>query len=86
MSAEVAQKVALQNMSGEDDPICLLTTREFEIFRMLVEGSSVEVIANKLTISHKTVANYQTLLKQKLNISTPLEMVRLAIRHGVISG
>jgi DNA-binding CsgD family transcriptional regulator len=46
----------------------------------------VENVAEKLNISHKTVANYQTLLKQKLGVSSPVEMVRLAIRQGVIAG
>ena len=39
-----------------------------------------------LKISQKTVANYQTLLKQKLGVTSPVELVRLAIRHGVIEG
>ena len=85
LSAQVAQKIALQNLSGDDDPFRLLSAREFEIFRMLVEGGSVDHIAEQLNISHKTVANYQTMLKQKLGVTSPLEMVRLAIRHGVIS-
>lgn len=85
LSAVVAQKIALQNLSGDDDPFRLLSAREFEIFRMLVEGGSVEQIAEQLNISHKTVANYQTMLKQKLGVTSPLEMVRLAIRHGVIN-
>lgn len=85
ISAAVAQKLALQNLTGDDDPLRLLSAREFEIFRMLVEGGNIDSIAEKFSISQKTVANYQTLLKQKLGISSPLEMVRLAIKHGVIA-
>jgi DNA-binding NarL/FixJ family response regulator len=85
LSSLVAQKIAFQNISGDDNPVRCLSAREFEIFRLLVEGSSVESVAEKLNISHKTVANYQTLLKQKLGVSSPVEMVRLAIRHGVIA-
>jgi DNA-binding NarL/FixJ family response regulator len=85
LSATVAQKVALQTLSGSDEPIHRLSAREFEIFRMLAEGNSVEAVAEQLNISHKTVANYQTILKQKLGVSSPVEMVRLAIRHGVIT-
>ena len=86
LSADVAQKIALQNLSGNDDPLRKLSAREFEIFRLLVDGNSVEAIGDQLNISHKTVANYQTLLKQKLGINSPVEMVRLAIRYGVIAG
>ncbi|MDF1589183.1 MAG: response regulator transcription factor [Gammaproteobacteria bacterium] len=84
LSSEMAQKIALHTMSGDDNPIQKLTAREFEIFRLLAEGKVVDEIAKLLNIGQKTVANYQTLLKQKLHINSPVELVRLAIRHGVI--
>ncbi|MCB5184838.1 response regulator transcription factor [Methylobacillus gramineus] len=86
LSPGIAQKIALQSLSGDDDPTRLLSAREFEVFRLLAEGRGIEEIATILKISQKTVANYQTLLKQKLGISSPIELVRLAIRHGLIEG
>lgn len=85
LSSEVAQKIALQSLSGDDGPLSQLSAREFEVFRLLAEGVTAEAVAEMLKISQKTVANYHTMIKQKLNVSTPIEMVRLAIRHGVIS-
>jgi DNA-binding NarL/FixJ family response regulator len=61
-----------------------LSAREFEIFRMLVDGVEINKIAGTLNISMKTVANYQTSIKQKLGVNSPVEMVRLAIRCGLI--
>ncbi|WP_020168336.1 MULTISPECIES: response regulator [Methylotenera] len=84
LSAEIAQKVALQTLMGDDDPLHQLSSREFEIFRLLAEGRKVEEVAEMLKISQKTVANYYTMIKQKLGVSSPIEMVRLAIRHGLI--
>lgn len=84
ISASIAQKIALQTITGEQDPLQHLSAREFEVFRLLAEGISVEGIANVLSISKKTVANYQTTLRQKLGISNAVELVRLAIRYGVI--
>lgn len=84
LSAEVAQKIALHTLIGEDDPLQQLSPREFEVFRLLADGVSVEDIASMLKISQKTVANYHTMIKQKLGVSSPIEFVRLAIRHGVI--
>ena len=84
LSAELAQKVAAQSISGDDNPMEKLTTREFEIFRLLAEGKVVDEISTILNIGQKTVANYQTMLKQKLGINSPVELVRLAIRHGLI--
>ncbi len=85
LSADMAQKVAMQSLTGEDNPAQRLTSREFEVFRLLAEGKLVDEIARCLNIGQKTVANYQTSLKQKLDISSPVELVRLAIKYGVIS-
>lgn len=84
ISPHIAQKIVLQSMSGNHDPIQQLSGREFEVFRMLAEGAGMDDIAKNLKISQKTAANYQTILKQKLGISNAVELVRLAIRHGVI--
>ncbi len=86
LSPGIAQQIALQTLSGSDDPTRLLSAREFEVFRLLAAGKGIEEISTILKISQKTVANYQTLLKQKLGITSPIELVRLAIKHGVIEG
>jgi len=83
LSTTLAQKVALQN-SYDDNPVQKLTAREFEIFRLLAEGKVTEGISTTLNISPKTVANYQTILKQKLGITSPVELLRLAIKQGLI--
>lgn len=84
LSQDVAQKVALQTLIGDSNPLQQLTSREFEVFRLLAEGKRVEDVAEVLKISQKTVANYYTLIKQKLSVNSPVEMVRLAMKHGLI--
>ena len=84
LSDEIAKKMAMQSISGEQDPIHELSAREFEIFRLLAEGLEIDAIATTLNISSKTVSNYQTMIKQKLNIITPVELIRYAIKAGVI--
>jgi two-component system invasion response regulator UvrY len=84
ISKEIAQKIAMQTLSGGEDPMRELSTREFEVFRLIAEGRNSEEIGEMLKISQKTVANYQTLIKQKLNVTTSVELIRLAIRQGVI--
>ena len=84
LSTAIAQKIAIQSTCGKENIVQRLTSREFEIFRLIVEGKAVEGIAKRLSISRKTVANYQTLLKHKLGVSQPVELVRLAMKHGVI--
>ncbi len=84
LGSELSNKIALQLHNAEGDPMQALSAREFEIFRMLVDGIDLNKIAATLNISLKTVANYQTTIKQKLGVSSPVEMVRLAIRCGLI--
>ncbi len=67
-----------------EDPFDALTHREFEIFRLLARGESLAACARSLHLSPKTVSNHQTLIKDKLGISTSAAMAHLAIRHGVI--
>ncbi len=84
ISADIARKIAIQGLESSNDPMLQLSVREFEIFRLLAEGQDNDQIARVLKISGKTVANYQTTIKQKLGINSPVELVRLAIRHGLI--
>ncbi len=84
LSDEIAKKMAMQSTSGTEDPIDELSAREFEIFRLLAEGLEIDAIAATLNISSKTVSNYQTMIKQKLNINTAVELIRYAIKTGVI--
>ena len=84
LSDEIAKKIAVSSIEVDQDPIHDLSAREFEIFRLLAEGIEVDAIATTLNISSKTVSNYQTMIKQKLNINTPIELIRYAIKAGVI--
>ena len=84
LSDEIAKKIAASSIDGGQDPIHDLSAREFEIFRLLAEGLEVDAIATTLNISSKTVSNYQTMIKQKMNIHSPVELIRYAIKAGVI--
>jgi DNA-binding NarL/FixJ family response regulator len=67
-----------------DPSILPLAPREFEVFQLLVQGCSLEEIGRRLHLSVKTVANYQTLIRQKLGATTAIELVHVARRHGLI--
>ena len=62
----------------------MLSTREFGIFCLLAEGHNTSEIAKRLSLSYKTVANYSTQIKSKLNVNTIAEITRLAIRHNIV--
>jgi DNA-binding NarL/FixJ family response regulator len=84
LAPPIMQRVALQRVSPRTDPIASLSSREFEIFRLLTEGKPVSEVAALLSLSARSVANYQTQIKRKLGVSTSAGMVHVAIRHGVV--
>jgi two-component system response regulator NreC len=61
-----------------------LTSREQEVFVMLAEGATNGEIAEALSISPKTVARHRENIMQKLNLHTRSELVKYAIRKGII--
>ncbi len=80
----IARQLVAQYTQGDDSPLAVLTQREFEIFCLAAQGLSVQEIAANLHISYKTAANYMTRIKQKLDVNTLGELVRLAFLHGVV--
>ena len=86
ISHEMAQELAAQMLPGRKTPIDALSAREFEVFRLLVAGHSLPEIAKILFLSYKTVANYQSSIKHKLDVSNTAQVVRIALSHGLIAG
>ena len=68
----------------ESQRIASLSTREYEIFRLLALGHTISECADVLFISYKTVSNNQTQIKEKLHLETMTALVHLAQRHQVI--
>jgi two-component system response regulator NreC len=62
-----------------------LTPREQEVLSVLAEGLSNDEIADKLTISRHTVARHRENLMRKLNLHSRSELVKYAIRKGLIT-
>ncbi len=84
VTAEVAQQLALGAMPGtEAAPHEALSAREFEVFQQLVAGATVTAIAERMTLSVKTVSTHKSNLMHKLGLSNPSDLVRYAIKHGL---
>jgi two-component system, NarL family, invasion response regulator UvrY len=84
ISQDVAQQLALQALPGQRLPLDHLSPREFEVFRLLAEGRSVGEIAQVMCLSQKTIANYQSSIRQKLELTNAAQVVRLAMSHGLL--
>jgi len=69
---------------GSDEIADDLTPREQEVLALLAEGDTNAEIAEKLTISPKTVARHRENIMRKLNMHSRTELVKYAIREGII--
>jgi DNA-binding NarL/FixJ family response regulator len=67
-----------------DDPFTLLSGREREILHLIAEGLSAKEVAVQLALSTKTVEAHRTSLMRKLGVRKATELVRYALRHGLI--
>ncbi len=67
-----------------DEPFTLLSGREREVLHLIAEGLSAKEVATELNISTKTVEAHRTSLMRKLGVRKATELVRYALRHGLI--
>jgi DNA-binding NarL/FixJ family response regulator len=85
ISTAVAEKLVQQIQQPENQlPHARLTSREFQIFQMLVEGRSVNEIADALSLSNKTVSTHKANIQQKMEIETTAGLVHYAMKHCLI--
>ena len=85
----ISQKVAellATDVSRHTDrpPHSLLTDREYEIFSRIVRGESLTDIADKLSLSIKTVSTHKSHILSKLGLSSNMDLYRYAIDHKLI--
>lgn len=85
LGPDLPKTLLQRDPSDEAERLAALSAREFEIFRLLAQGHSSGDCAQVLKLSPKTIANHQTLIKEKLGVATSAALVHMAIRHQVIS-
>ncbi|WGS02558.1 response regulator transcription factor [Bradyrhizobium sp. ISRA443] len=85
ISPDIDHELALSRLAGEVVAADVLSPREFEVLRMLLAERTGDEIADMLHISPKTVANLHYLIKTKLGVGSDIELVRLALRQGILS-
>jgi len=85
VDAQIAQRIAVQAISGDKSPVEKLSAREFEVFTQLARGQSVAQISDTLKLSGSTVGTHLYNIKQKLGLNNQAEMTLLAVRHGLIN-
>lgn len=89
-TSKVAQMILRGYLSGREPargsrtPFKTLSGREREIVQLLAEGFSTKEVAAKLGISDATAATHRTNIMEKINVHSIAELVRYAIRNGIV--
>ena len=66
------------------DPYGRLTAREREVFHLIAEGCTTKEVARRLDISVKTAENHRSRVLDKLDVRNTAELVRYALRKGLL--
>src|SRR5713101_3759225 len=85
LSPRVADVVIDDYAEERDDPLARLSAREREVLQLLAEGRTGAEIAQRLSLSQKTVETYRARLVEKLGIRDVAGLVRFAIQRGLVS-
>ena len=83
---QLAMGAAMGAKAGNvgDLPHRALSDREYEVFRLLVGGTSITDIGEALHLSVKTVSTHKTRILQKMNMTSTAELVRYALEHKLL--
>ena len=84
LASSVAQSIALSGVSGSVTPIDALTARELEIGLLMAQGIRQHDIAQRLSLSPKTINTHKSRLFGKLGIGDTVALVRTLKQHGLL--
>ncbi len=83
--ADVVVKEYLRKVPGTEVSVfSLLSNREREVAQLVAEGKSTKEIASALCVSVKTIETHRQQIMKKLNVRSTADLVKLAIREGLI--
>lgn len=85
VNPELAEKL-LFNPSLDSEMLTHTTfsDRELHVFRLIVAGESLTAIANRLSLSVKTVSTYRSRILEKMNMKNNAQLVKYAIQHRLV--
>jgi DNA-binding NarL/FixJ family response regulator len=82
---ELSKIFSTNHKNSPDDPLDLLSAREYQVFSLLIEGVRAKEIAARLELSPKTIDTYRASLMRKLDIHDVAGLVKFAIHRDLTS-
>jgi two-component system invasion response regulator UvrY len=84
IAKDIAQQMALSVLPGEASLLDILSKRELQVLMMIAQGTKTQEISEILNLSPKTISTYRRRLHEKLDVNSDIEMLHLAMKHGVL--
>jgi DNA-binding NarL/FixJ family response regulator len=87
--SDAITEIMIQDYLGKEEDLpqtdSELTERESEILKLIAEGVSVSDISDQLFVSIKTIGTHKQHILEKLNLKSTTDIVKYAIKKGIIS-
>jgi len=84
VSPSIAEKLVGELSPSEEPSHLLLSDREYQVMCMFVSGQSLNEIADELSLSVQTVCTYRNRILEKLNMKNIADVIRYAVKNGII--
>jgi two-component system, NarL family, invasion response regulator UvrY len=85
ISPEIASQLVIKHLTASSPtPVEQLSERELQVTLMIINGTKVQEIADRLHLSSKTVNSYRYRIFEKLKVKNDVELTHYCIRHGLI--
>jgi DNA-binding NarL/FixJ family response regulator len=85
LTSRIAKGVLTALTTHRADPVAQLTPRQKDVLRLIAEGRRMKEVAAILDLSTRTVESYKYDMMQILGVGSTAELVRFAIKHGLVS-
>lgn len=85
ITSSLAEKMADNLLDESDKPLHQqLSNREYEVLCKIAEGKNLNIVADELFISEKTVSTYRSRILEKMNMNSNTELIRYALKEGLV--
>jgi DNA-binding NarL/FixJ family response regulator len=85
LTSSLAESITMNFFKDDDKPLHdKLSVRELEVITLLAEGITLSNIATDLSLSPKTISTYRERILAKLNLKTTSDIIRIAIKEGLV--
>ena len=85
VNSSLAEKLVFELEVSDERPYHeMLSDREYQVMCMFAAGKSLKKIAHELSLSVQTISTYRTRILEKMRMNSTAEIIRYAVKHGLV--